>query len=156
MNFIVTPCTISGGSMDPTLHHNEKVLVWNLFYEPKDNDIIVFDAGEAYYVKRVIAVEGDIIKYNEKDDKFYVNDVYIESLNDTEYKNIYKSVAGLVDNDNKFIIYEFTVPEEKVLVFGDNRGVSNDSRNFGFIDEYDILGTVAIRIYPFGKFGVVR
>lgn len=156
MNFIITPCTISGGSMDPTLHDDEKVLVWNLFYEPEDNDIIVFDAGEAYYVKRVIAIEGDKITFNKENNKFYVNDNYVETLMEKEYSNIYYSIDEYLLFDDNNIYYEFIVPKDKVLVFGDNRGVSNDSRSFGFIDEYDILGTVVIRIYPFGKFGVVR
>lgn len=150
MNFILTPCTISGGSMDPTLHDGQKVLVWNLLYEPDNDDIIVFDAGTSYFVKRVVAKEEDIVKYDDSSNVLYVNDIYIEKISIFEYETIYKSIY------NDQIIFEFKVPKDKVLVLGDNRGNSNDSRDFGFIDEYDILGTVIFRIYPFGKFGVVR
>lgn len=156
MNFIVTPCTISGDSMLPTLVNNEKVLVWNLFYEPENDDIIVFDAGESYYVKRVIAIEEDTIKYDLQEGKLYVNNEFIEKIDKSEYDKIYQSVEKLLDADEQTVYYEFVVPEDKVLVLGDNRGISNDSRNFGLIDEYDILGYIALRIYPFGKFGVVR
>jgi signal peptidase I len=154
MNFILTPCTISGGSMDPTLHNNEKVLVWNLFYQPDNEDIIVFDAGTSYYVKRIVAHEDDTILYDVETSRLIVNDNFVEEISIFEYKIIYNSIYD--DMKNEPIIFEFKVPKDKVLVLGDNRGNSNDSRDFGFIDEYDILGKVIFRIYPFGKFGVVR
>ena len=142
--------------MDPTLHNNEKVLVWNLFYEPQNDDIIVFDAGQSYYVKRIVAKEEDRITYNTENEVLYVNNIYIEKITIEEYETIYRSISNVINNEQTNSHFDFIVPKDKVLVLGDNRGNSNDSRDFGFIDEYDILGYVALRIYPFGKFGKVR
>ena len=38
---IITPCNISGDSMNYTYSNNDKVLIWNLFYEVDNNDVIV-------------------------------------------------------------------------------------------------------------------
>ena len=58
-------CTVVGSSMTPTLINGEKVIISNLFYEPKENDIIVFHQTGALnepIVKRVIAPENRFIK----------------------------------------------------------------------------------------------
>ena len=41
-SMIFRVCTVSGGSMLPTLKDGELLLVSNLFYEPQPGDIIIF------------------------------------------------------------------------------------------------------------------
>ena len=76
-----------------------------------------------------------------------VNNIYIEELSISEYNRIIKSI-NLDENT-----LEFIVPKDKVLVFGDNRSNSIDSRSFGFIDEECIIGKVFLRIAPLSDFG---
>ena len=49
-----------------------------------------------------------------------------------------------------------TIPEGKYFVMGDNRNVSYDSREMGFVDEEDIIGKVIFRFLPFNKIGGVK
>lgn len=53
-----------------------------------------------------------------------------------------------VDGKNK-------IPEDKLLVLGDNREVSKDSRSFGLIDEDQVVGKVTFSFWPLNemKFG---
>lgn len=143
------PTLVRGESMYPTLEENDYLIINRMAYkvgEIKLGDIIVFttklkqeNGEEKDLVKRVIAVEGDELKI--EDSKIYVNDVLIEEpyIND-EY------TEGVID---------ITIPEQKVFVMGDNREESLDSRyeEVGLVDENNIMGKVAIRLFPLNKIG---
>ena len=65
-----------GSSMYPTLEDGDKILVSNLFYKPKQGDIIVFrkdEYREEPLVKRIIAVEGQTV-----DIDFELGIVYVD------------------------------------------------------------------------------
>jgi len=77
-------CNVNGRSMENTLQHGQMLLISDLFYEPKAEDIIVFhqtgdNAGDLNepLVKRVIATEGQWIYIEYRDDlsmRVYVSD----------------------------------------------------------------------------------
>ena len=153
---IITPCNISGDSMNYTYYDKDKVLVFSLFYEPNNDDVIVFDSKDyvsheryesRFYIKPVVATENDTIRYDSVTKYLYINNIYIEEVSISEYNRIIKSI-NLDENT-----LEFIVPKDKVLVFGDNRSNSIDSRSFGFIDEECIIGKVFVRIAPLSDFG---
>lgn len=155
---LITPCNISGSSMENTYHDGDRVFLWNIGYQPKDGDVIVFDSAKytnqqsdesRFYIKRVIAKEGDKIEMKPSNlggGYLFVNDTNVEYLTILEYQRIYQSIG--LD-----YVLEFIVPDNKVLVMGDNRGVSVDSRRLGLIDESEIVGKVLFRFYPFNKIG---
>ena len=47
-----------------------------------------------------------------------------------------------------------TIPEGQYLVLGDNRPLSRDSRDFGTVDESQIIGEVQLRFWPFNRIAV--
>lgn len=151
-------CTVVGSSMDQTLADGERLIITDVFYTPKENDIIVFhhlDPLNEPVVKRVIATGGTWLKidydnallYRSNDDVFDESDVVDES------SYIYLS-GGKYNAKGSLTVY---VPEGYVFVMGDNRNGSIDSRSsaIGVIDERSILGKVVLRITP-EKFGPVN
>ncbi len=150
--------TIDGNSMNNTLFDGERVIISNLFYEPKYGDIVVIsrnytndtDNIERYsmpIIKRVIATEGQTV-----DIDFEKGIVYVDGKELTEN---YTRTPTNLSYDLKFPV---TVPENCVFVMGDNRNDSLDSRSSqigkgGMIDKRYILGKAFLRIFPFDKLG---
>ncbi|MBU5437824.1 signal peptidase I [Tissierella sp. MSJ-40] len=161
---------IKESSMENTFFEGEKVVLNRLSYafkEPKRGDVIILNKSEGkkgvlngisveikemykllngeisrnHLLKRIVGVPGDLIDI--KDGYVYLNGEII--------KEFY--IKGETSpRDMKFPI---TVPDNKVFVLGDNREVSLDSRELGFIDYNQIEGKVVFRIWPINKIGTV-
>ena len=148
-SFFVRLVDVVGISMNPTLEDGDKIIVSNLFYDPKPGDIIVFRKDEYRVeplVKRIIAVEGQTV-----DIDFDRGIVYVDGEPlDEPY------IAELTTDPIDFT-GEITVPEGCVFVMGDNRNHSTDSRysDIGCVDERCIMGKVYFTIYPLKNFGSV-
>ena len=160
--FGVRLCRVDGESMENTLHHNEYLLLHNVAYQPKQDDIIVFHLPETSnkqktLVKRVIALEGQEVIINTQTNEITVDGIPYEDSHSVLKDRITDEITGRYDNlfytnfDYSTGIYTATVPEGKVIVLGDNRNTSKDSRHpdIGFIDEQCILGKVILRLSPF-------
>ncbi len=148
--FFVRLVGVSGGSMEPTLLHNEFLIVSDLFYEPKAGDIVVMTKKtfmEDSFVKRIIATEGQTVYVDYDNGVVYVDGVKL----DEPYTKTPTTRRGDVE-------FPVTVPEGHVFVMGDNRNGSTDSRvsMCGMVDERMILGRVLFRVFPFTRFGVVK
>jgi signal peptidase I len=140
--FIIGLSFVSGESMYPTLQNGEAVVYLRTVNNFKKGDIISIRVPSGdYYVKRVIAVAGDVV--NIKDGEVYVNDELVE--------NIYGTGETL--EQEGAVIYPYTVRESNVFVLGDNRGVSVDSRSFGEVNKIQIRGKIIIQ---FGKWYIKR
>ena len=129
--------------MWPTLTDGDKMLVSNLFYTPKQGDVVVFktdryDPNKAL-VKRVIATEGQEVSIDFDRGVVYIDGSPLEE----EY------IAELTKTKLDFIGPQ-TVPEGCVFVMGDNRNASTDSRKkeIGMVDTRMILGRVYYVIFP--------
>lgn len=158
--FIASPTTVVGGSMNNTLASGDRVVVWHLGYEPKRDDIVVAHIANKYgnsddilIIKRVVAVSGDKVEL--KNNALYVNDNLV-----SKYSGITSRFTNLItDKTNDEGVDEnltvFVVPDSKCILLGDNRPVSNDSRNMGLIDYSDIVGKALFRILPLKSFGKI-
>ncbi|MCR5272615.1 MAG: signal peptidase I [Lachnospiraceae bacterium] len=133
--FVIGVSFVSGDSMEPSLHDGECVVYLRIGSEYKSGDIVsVWVPSGDYYVKRVVAVGGDIVDI--KDGVLYVNDEPVE--NDYGY--------GETNKQLKAVIYPYTVREGNIFALGDNREVSMDSRTFGEINNVQIRGKIILVI----------
>ena len=141
---------VKGVSMEDTLEHGDIVFI-NRWLKPDRGDIVVYSntKGE-HIIKRVIGVPGDVvdIRFNGAYDDVYLNG---EMLDEDDF--IKETMYQKGDMD-----YPVTVPEGEYFLMGDNRNVSNDSRQKenGTISKDKILGQVVVRIYPMSKIGRVK
>lgn len=138
---------VNGNSMFPTLNHDDRLIIYNLSYNPKVGDIVVFKPNENdrnLYIKRIIATEGQKIKVDNDKNKIFIDDKeYVDDFSD--------------NNINMYWDYkeELIVPENSYFVLGDNRDNSLDSRSIsvGFVNRDSILGKAYIRVWPLNLFG---
>lgn len=156
--FIFTPFSVSGESMHPTFKDNDKIVINKLYFQPQRGDVIVLKIDNTKkYIKRVIAIEGDTLKY--KNDILYINGKKIKEPYLKEIKQLNQNMHVTNDinqlSDLPNTNGENIVPKDKIIVMGDNRLNSLDSRyGLGFIDEDQIEGKVDIRYYPFEEFKI--
>lgn len=137
---------VDGGSMNTTLLNQDRLLVSNLFYTPKQGDIICFLAennDHKVLVKRVIATAGQTIDINESFEVMVNGELLEEPYLDAGIYTIPKSFQ-----------FPYTVREGEVFCLGDNRVNSKDSRDLGPIPTEYVLGRMILRLAP--KFGVVK
>ncbi len=162
--FVFQSYVVDGPSMENTLYDQDRLIVWkapktltritNDSFIPDRYSIIVFEeqgtagasgTNEKQLVKRVIGLPGDRIVIN---DGSLV--IYNDENRDGFYPDRYiPSSARIGSTDGRKI--DYTVKPGEVYVLGDNRGNSLDSRVFGPIESEDIIGTLAVRIYPFDR-----
>lgn len=150
--FIIQPFIVDGGSMLPTFHNQEFLLVDKLSYltrTPHRGEVMIFKLQEGnnkyigkYLIKRVIGLPSEHIVisngvttiYNKANPNgFIVEEPYVV------YKDIHKNIDVTLDENHYFMM-------------GDNRAQSYDSRDWGPLDKTAIRGQALIRVLPFNVF----
>lgn len=120
-------CTVDGHSMDNTLFDGEQLLL-NPSAEIRSGDIVVFEYGQTYLIKRVVGLPGDTVAVVKG--ILYVNNI--------KYDESYLSEKCITRfMDSSFMV---TVGEDEYFVMGDNRDNSRDSRSFGCVPRDTITG----------------
>ena len=140
--FAVRMVNVVGHSMVPTLEQSDKVVISNLFYHPKQGDIVVLRKQtlmEEPIVKRIIATEGQTVDIDFENGIVYVDG---QALEEDYIHNLTTNEEGTV--------FPLTVEENCIFVLGDNRAVSLDSRStqIGQIDRREILGKALYLMIP--------
>ncbi|WP_075185583.1 signal peptidase I [Teredinibacter haidensis] len=176
-SFIIEPFQIPSESMVPTLEVGDFIAVNKFSYgirmpvfrtkiipvgEPERGDVMVFfpPHESRYFIKRVIGLPGDKIRYT--NNVLYVNGaeakqalVGIEKIKEMDMCIARGGSYMLVDEDldgeshkmRKCTIPgrlgvdgSWDVPEGHYLMMGDNRDNSSDGRDWGFVPEDRIVG----------------
>lgn len=158
--FVFQSYQVDGESMETTLSHNDRLIVWKLpktwskitghDYVPKRGDVVVFvepglsqfgqDPGKQL-IKRVIGLPGERVIV--EDGKITVfNDEFPQGFKPDEVLP-YGDVIGSIPLEK-----DWTVGENEIFVVGDNRNNSLDSRTFGPIETKNIVGKLVVRVLP--------
>jgi len=146
--FLYQPVKVEGTSMMPSLADQERIFVNKFVYriEPIERgDIVVFryprDPSKSF-IKRVIGVGGDRIRIEAG--TVYVNEQPVEE----DY------VPMAYEDERSYP--EEVVPAGSYFVLGDHRSMSNDSRDFGPVDQSFIYGKAVFGYWPMEKMGRLR
>lgn len=165
-SFLIEPFQIPSGSMLPTLEVGDFILVNKYAYglrlpvagtkvveigDPERGDVMVFrfpEDGATNYIKRVIGLPGDTVRYRNK--QLFINDEpvprdFVARLPPMER---WRETVGPVEHDIYLTLGrvsgsgegEWTVPEGHYFVMGDNRDNSNDSRFWGTVPDELVVG----------------
>ena len=178
IQYLVQAYYIPTGSMEDTLLVGDHLFVEKITYGPiipqmigmekpfhlsclgvrpvQRGDIVIFrppHEQDKDYIKRCIAVPGDKIEF--RNGAVYINDKKL----DEPY------TKGLTFGQMRGPKVEGVVPEGKLVVLGDNRENSMDSRYFGYLDIERIKGRAFIlywntsqvlKSFDFSRFGLIR
>jgi signal peptidase I len=153
---------VPSGSMLPTVRIGDHVLVSKLAYGirapflgyvdqfsgPDRADVVVLESPENGIVllKRVIAVPGDTVAV--QSGRLWLNgrEVAVQADHGELRELLGTAHAISLDEGGGPNFGPTTMPSDKYLVLGDNRGDSRDGRFFGLVDRRAIFGR-AMRIY---------
>jgi signal peptidase I len=107
------------------------------------------------YIKRVVGIPGDIIKYQLVENKIQV---FINGIPEKEIIN--NNYNTTEDVDKYPLLSEYSVKNNEYYVLGDNRKYSFDSRFMGSINARQILGKAVAKYWNkplnFNKLGVIK
>lgn len=133
--FVIGFSVVSGVSMNDTLTDGDLVLYTRIHGEIERGDIISvgIPSGE-YYVKRVVALGGDVVDL--RDGVLYVN-------GEPETGDFIK---GATYPEEGSFTYPYTIALGDAFVLGDNREESIDSRFFGAVNLRQVKGVLRLRL----------
>ena len=158
--FLIQRDNVYGDSMVPTLSSGDVVYaqkISNYFKSYKRGDIVVLDGhdmegynSKEYLIKRIVGLPGETVKIED-------GHVYIKPVDSTEFfllqENYISDVIAtrMREEGLRKGYNEVTLGENEYYVLGDNRPVSNDSRNLGPFTNDRIKGVAVIRVYPLSE-----
>jgi signal peptidase I len=153
--YVVKPYRIPSESMASTLVPRDRVLVNKVVYKMRDphrGDIVVIDSRILHKVliKRVVGLPGERIALQD-------GAVYIDGRRLTEpYVDV---TGGRREQTDPFLgtgkpwalETPYVIPARHYFVMGDNREVSDDSRDWGTVPRSEIIGEAFFTYWPLNR-----
>ncbi|HVB19786.1 MAG TPA: signal peptidase I [Candidatus Paceibacterota bacterium] len=146
--FVISPFIVDGESMHPTFENLDYLIVDELVYDftaPARGDVIVFrypGDPSIFYIKRIIGLPGETVSI----------DHGVVTITTVTGEKITLSEPYVVNEDATYT-KSVTLNTGEYFVMGDNRPNSSDSRVWGPLPRYDIVGRVDLRLLPIGESG---
>ena len=172
-SFLIEPFQIPTGSMIPTLNVGDFILVNKYAYgirlpvigtkiisvdDPERGEVMVFipPHENKYYIKRVIGLPGDTVRYENK--TLFINgeEIQKEYIENITVSTSIGGLAGTLSSETLGSVVHPTqhidgaggrrlrttwvVPNGHYFMMGDNRDNSADSREWGPVSEENIVG----------------
>jgi signal peptidase I len=175
--FIVKPYRIPSGSMLPTLHINQRILVNRIgthFSSPHVGDIVVFHPPKNYGEGCADAAEGQQqavqgqakpcgVAQKQASSETFVKRVVglpgdrIQLINGHVIRNGVREQDAYIRTCNDMGSCDFpgtiTIPRGDYYMMGDNRGESDDSRFWGPVPSGWLIGKAFFTYWPPGRIG---
>ena len=152
--FILQPHEVSGLSMYPTFKNKDFLLSYLVdvrINNIRHGDVVVFHSPveeDKLYIKRVIGLPKDTIKL--EGGAVYRNG---DKVDESEYlDDSVPTFGGSFISDGKEVI----VSENTLIVMGDNRPYSSDSRAWGLLPYSELIGRSLLRFWPVSTFTLIR
>ncbi|NKB32061.1 MAG: signal peptidase I [Pseudomonadales bacterium] len=172
-SFLIEPFQIPTGSMIPTLEVGDFILVNKYAYgirlpvigtkimdvdDPQRGEVMVFipPHENKYYIKRVIGLPGDTVRYEDKNlyingelvSTEYVENILVETSIGDLPGTLHAETIGGIEHSTQHIDAaggrrtrtNWIIPNGHYFMMGDNRDNSSDSREWGAVPEEDIVG----------------
>ncbi len=145
--------------MLPTLKDRDQMIVNKFIYrvkEPERFDVVVFHASDKKdFIKRVIGLPGEHVSV--EDNTLFIDQQPVEEPFLKEQKANMKPYQILTED---FTLEQLPggysqIPDGYVLVLGDNRGNSVDSRSIGLISMDQIVGRTSTIYWPIERMQVI-
>jgi signal peptidase I len=157
--WIVKPYRIPSASMEPTLRAGDRVLVARFVYrlhDPRRGDIIVFHPPGAgnqpirnaktqasvYFIKRIIGLPGETVQGHNG----VVSICTAPHVGCHGLKEPY-----LAKNSGMTDFGPVQIPAGRYFMMGDNRAVSDDSRDWGTLPRANIIGEAFATYWPIDR-----
>lgn len=174
--FLWDPVSVDGHSMDPTLQHQEKLVMLKTTSIDRFDIVVASetdsDGTEKLIVKRVVGMPGDTIRY--ENDVLYINDQEVdepyldeylaafqkdklqeEYAYNKQFQAVAQAAQAFTQDANGYVDFTVTIPEGQYYLLGDDRLVSLDSRSVGTFARDKIKGEVVFRMWPVNRVGTV-
>lgn len=146
IHFVIQTYRVEGPSMQPGLTPDEYVLVNKavyLFHAPERGDVIVFHYPldtTRDFIKRIIGLPGDTIMVDQTN--VWVNGVKLKE----PYISSPANPTGRT----------WKIPPNVYFVMGDNRPVSDDSRDWGCVPKDYIVGKAVVVYWPMSNWQLIN
>ncbi len=144
LNAVTSRVRVYNISMQPTLYEGNLLVVNKFAYKlgtPKRGDIVIFHyqgTPTEDYIKRVIGLPGDTVNISNG----------VVQVNGQTLTEPY--IAALPKYTGTWM-----VPEGELFVLGDNRNLSSDSHEWGFVKQEWIVGKAVLVYWPLDRIRVL-